>query len=58
MSKRFGSYTVKLDSNTNMITINKDGMLIKGYTTSAYKSTSAFKSACSMVETYVNKLNN
>ena len=58
MSKRFGSYTVKLDSNTNMITINKDGMLIKGYATSPYKSTSAFKNACVMVETYVNKLNN
>jgi hypothetical protein len=57
MSKRFGNYTVKLDSNTNLITINKDGMLIKGYTTSAYKSSQAFKSACTMVESYVNKLN-
>jgi len=58
MSKRFGSYTVKLDSNTNLITISNNGMLIKGYTTSAYKSGQAFKSACMQVENYVNKLNN
>ncbi len=58
MSKRFGNYTVKLDSNTNLITISKGDQLIKGYTTSAYKSSSAFKNACTMVENYVNNLSN
>ena len=54
MQKEFGTYKVKLDSNSNLITITKNNEMIYGKAFGAYDSGSAFNSICEKIQTKVN----
>ena len=49
MKKTIGSYTIKLNGNTCMITIEKDNMTIKGIQCKPDETTSKFHQVCEMV---------
>ena len=57
MTKTIGNYTVKLDGNSNLITIYNKSEMIYGKAFGAYDSGSAFTNICTQVQTKVNKEN-
>lgn len=50
MTKRFGTYTVKLDVNSNLITVTNKSEMIWGKAYTAQNSGSAFTNICNQVE--------
>jgi len=51
MTKKFGTYTVKLDVNSNLITVSNKNEMIWGKAYTAYNSGSAFTNICAQVQT-------
>jgi len=57
MKKTIGTYTVKLDVNSNLITITNKNEMIYGKAFNAHDSGSAYTSICNQVQTKVNGAN-
>ena len=53
MKKTIGTYTIKMDPNTNLITITDDGEMIYGNVATAADSGSAYNSVCDRVQAKV-----
>ena len=57
MKKTIGTYIVKLDTNSNLITVTNKSELIFGKVVSPQDTGSAFNSMCESVQTKVDKGN-
>ena len=55
MKKTIGTYTVKLDSNSNLITVTNNNEMIYGKVVSAHNTGSAFNSICKQLTKKQNK---
>jgi len=53
MKKQIGSYTVKLNANTNLITVTNNNEMIYGKAYSPHNSGSAYRSICDKISTKV-----
>jgi len=57
MQKTIGTYTVKLDVNSNLITITKNNEMIYGKAFNAHDSGSAYTNICNKVQDKVDGAN-
>jgi len=53
MKKTIGTYTIKLNSNSNLITVTNNGEMIYGNVVSAADSGSSYDSVCAKVQSKV-----
>ncbi len=55
MKKTIGTYVVKLDTNSNLITISKNNETVFGKVVAPHDSGSFFNKMCTAVQTKVDK---